>query len=142
MLEVEIAGAVEVEALTPNAEVVTVETAGVEEAFVAKENPDPKEAVEIEEGALAGAVGAADEATVVGAVDAAGAPNAGPEDDRLETPLAGVEAVVVVTVENSGAEDVAKEKEPGCFEAGVPEAAEAVEAEAEADAALLKANEG
>lgn len=56
------------------------------------------------------------------------APNTGTEDN-------GVEAVLVVTVENNGAEDVMNENEPS-----VLEIAEADEAEAEA--ALVIAKEG
>lgn len=75
----------------------------------------------------------------------AGAEDAGAEDETIAAPVVVVEAVVVVTVENSGTEDVVKEKEPGGFEAaGVPETVEAdeTEAEAEEDGTLVKANAG
>jgi len=73
------------------------------------------------------------------AEDAVVAPKAGTEDERVVLPVATVEAVVVVTVENSGAEDVVNEKEPVGFEADAPEAAEE---EAVAEAALGNPKEG
>lgn len=77
--------------------------------------------------------------------DGAVAPNAGREGDKVVLPVTTVEAMVVVTVENSGAEDVVNEKaepEEG-FEAGVPETVEAAEeAKAEAEAALGNPKEG
>lgn len=84
-------------------------------------------------------VEAAGTAKVFGvAEDAVVAPKAGTEDERVVLPVATVEVVVVVTVENSGAEDVVNEKEPGGFEADAPEAAE----EAVAEAALGNPKEG
>ena len=77
--------------------------------------------------------------------DGAVAPNAGTEGAKVVLPVDTVEAVVVVvTVENSGAEDVVNEKvepEEGLEAAGVPEAVEAAE-EAEAEAALGNPKEG
>ena len=134
-----------------------LETAGVDAAdvLVAKENPVPKEAVDAvldavlptpnpakddpplaEEAAPVEAAGIADkdEEALAGAVEAV-APNAGTEDDKEVPLVARVDAVVVVTVENSGADAMVNEKEPG-----VPETAEADEAEDEA--ALENPKEG
>lgn len=157
MLELKIAGAVEVEVLTPNAEAVTLETAGVDDLF-AKENPVPKEAADAvlptpnpakDDPPLAEAAAPVEAAGVAEALaateDGAVAPNAGREGDKVVLPVTTVEAMVVVTVENSGAEDVVNEKaepEEG-FEAGVPETVEAAEeAKAEAEAALGNPKEG
>lgn len=158
-LELKIAGAVEVEVLTPNAEAVTLETATVDDLFE-KENPVPKEAVvavlptpnpvkddpplAAEDAAPVEATGVAE--ALAAAEDAAPvAPNAGTEGAKVVLPVDTVEAVVVVvTVENSGAEDVVNEKvepEEGLEAAGVPEAVEAAE-EAEAEAALGNPKEG
>lgn len=140
MLELKIAGAVEVVVLTPNAEVVTLETAGVDALF-AKLNPVPKEAAEAllptpnpvkDDTTLAEEAAGVTEA-LAATEDAAVAPKAGTEGDKAVLPVATVEAVVVVTVENSGDKDVVNEKDPAGFEAGVEEAEEA-EAEAEAEA--------
>lgn len=147
MLELKIDGAVDVVVLAPNAEVVTLETAGVDALF-AKENPLPKEGVVAvdavdamlpspnpvkDDTPLAEDVAPAETAGVVEAVAVA----AGRESDNPVLPVATVEAAVVVTVENNGAEDVVNEKEPAGFEAGVAEAAEA-----EAEDALGNPNEG
>lgn len=127
--------------LTPNAEVVTLETAGVDDLF-AKANPVPKEAVDDvlptpnpvkdDPPPEEDAAGAA-EALATAAEEAAEAPKAGTDGDKVVLPVPTVEAVVVVTVENSGAEDVVNENEPGALDAGAVEATEAAEEEAEAE---------
>lgn len=129
MLELEIVGAVEVVVLTPNAGVVLLETAVVE-ALLEKENP-------------AGAAAVVDPA-LTRAEDTAVAPKAGTEDDKIAPPVADVEAVVDVTVENSGAEEEVNEKDPAGFEPGVPETVKVDEAgaEEEAEDALVNAKEG
>ncbi|KAJ7962077.1 hypothetical protein O6P43_017351 [Quillaja saponaria] len=91
----------------PEAEPVAPETVAV----LVKPKPvkDPVLPEEVAE--LAGAV-----VETVIADDEAVATNAGKEEDWIELLEAGVEVVVVVTVENNGAADVAKVKEVG-FEA-------------------------
>lgn len=97
-----------------------------------------EDAAPVEATGVAEALAAAEDAAPV-------APNAGTEGAKVVLPVDTVEAVVVVvTVENSGAEDVVNEKvepEEGLEAAGVPEAVEAAE-EAEAEAALGNPKEG
>lgn len=79
---------------------------------------------------------------LAGAEEAAVAPKAGTEAETTAVPVVVAEVVVVVTVENSGAEDVVNEKEPAGLEAAcVPETVEADE-EAVDEGELPNPNEG
>ena len=118
-----------------------LETTGVDaiDALVSKEavlptpNPAKDDPPLVEKSAPAEAAGIADKdgVAVAGAVEAV-EPKVVTEDGRVVPLVAGVDPVVVVTVRNSGADAVVHEKEPGGFEAGVLETAEADEGEDEA----------
>lgn len=128
--------------------------------MLAKENPVPKETVDAvdavlptpkpakddpplaeDEPAPVDATGVADneKPPIAGAEDAAVAPKAGTEAGAAAAPVV-VDEDVVVTVENSGAEDVVNEKEP----AGLEAACETVEADEDAveEGALPNPKEG
>lgn len=138
--ETEVAGAAEDEVVTPNAGAVLPDTAGVDEAGVEvlfeKEKPvvelaPPEEAVLLVRLKPVKDPPLPEDAAEAAAIDVVLAeeltPHAGVEVDWVVELDAGVETAEVVTVENSGAAEVANENEgvlvAGVLEIELPEAA-------------------